>query len=313
MVHDLFLRFRTLSPLFQTIEYRKEGGESRGILRTLKVYAGDEAPVEVPVLSGNSFGGRIRRELAYYLFEELGIDPVSFYGKGTRGQKITYHTLTSGGVLIANDVKLSFEDVEKVKRLLPMFGLLGGVVGGQFITGRCALGHAYPASRELRSLFPTLPDDWFEEFAVKDTYTDNGAWTTYRMPDMPSLIGLPDVVPADEEGKKNPFRNMPVTNGYVLPGYPFVTRFTLYDNATTMDWSMLGFAIERLRKRPFLGGKLKSGFGLVSWERVPEDERLDPAHFIRYVQENRDVLHFLLTHKEPFYVAIREIQEVNES
>lgn len=155
MVHDLFLRFRTLSPLFQTIEYRKEGGESRGILRTLKVYAGDEAPVEVPVLSGNSFGGRIRRELAYYLFEELGIDPVSFYGKGTRGQKITYHTLTSGGVLIANDVKLSFEDVEKVKRLLPMFGLLGGVVGGQFITGRCALGHAYPASRELRSLFPT--------------------------------------------------------------------------------------------------------------------------------------------------------------
>jgi hypothetical protein len=41
---------------------------------------------------------------------------------------------------------------------------------------------SFLASRELRSLFPTLPDDWFEEFAVKDTYTDNGSWTTYRMP-----------------------------------------------------------------------------------------------------------------------------------
>ncbi|SFU95028.1 hypothetical protein [Alicyclobacillus macrosporangiidus] len=307
MPSDLYLRFRTLTPLFQSIESRREEGESRGILRTLKVYTGEEAPVEAPVLSGNSFGGRIRRELAGYLFEELGIDPVSFYGHGTRGQKITYHTLTSGGVLITNEVRLSLDDVEKVKQLLPMFGLLGGVVGGQFITSRCALGHAYPASNELRVLFPTLPDDWFEDFALKDSFTNNGAWTTYRMPEMPSLIGLPEVVSDDQEGKKNPFRNMPVTHGYVLPGYPFVVRFTLHDNATPMDWSMMGLAIERLRNRPFFGGKSKSGFGLVSWERIPEDERLDPSMFTEYVRQNRDMLHFLLTHKEPFYVAMKEV------
>lgn len=288
-----------------------EGGE----LRTLRLFGGDGSPITVPTLSGNSLGGRIRRDLAYDLFSKLDINPIEAYSRGKGPQKVTFHTFTSGGALKA-DTNVKDAMIREIQSIFPMLSLLGGVYGGSFTKSKCSIGHAIPASTYLRTLFPSsLSNDLFSDIAPEDTYTKSKAFTTYRMPDHRTAIGLPEEE-VDEEKKsknkespdlkkKNEFRNMPVSFDYILPNIPFLIRIGMYDSTTPLEWSMLGFALQKLQAHPYLAAKAKGGFGLVEWH-MPDDKRLDPTLYHEYIEQNKAVLRDILLDPKGFIYSVQE-------
>lgn len=292
-----YARFRTLSPLLQV--------SHDGQLRTMYVHSTEGEPIAVPVLSGNSFGGRIRREIAVGLIDTLQI-PLSLYVEGNRHLRSTYHSMMSGGALEKKG-RIHPKDAMAVARALPIFDLLGGVYGDTFVSSSCVLYSAMPALKVLAPLYYDIDPNSLEDKAVEDIFTKGEAWAQWRMPD--TRVSLPDVESTDEtRQEKSPFRNMPVSCDYVLPGVSFLWRFGLHDSVSALGWSMFGYALARMAQTPLLGGRRKGGFGLVQWE-MPQDPRLDSAAFIQWLHENEVQLRGILISEKGFVKAILEGQQ----
>lgn len=308
---DLLFRFRTLTPVVQTSE---KDANDKAKLRTMRTFFDDsETPGEIPILSGNSFRGRMRRILAYATWQSLDIDIQEVYANGTGALKETFHILTSGGTLGSGEKPMDRSIVAAVQNLLPILTLFGGSYAGSMHHGKIAVMNAKPATLDLRSTFPRhVPEEWFENRASGSTFTrgretkgTGGDFTIYRHPDR-HIVELPEVEAKAEpkEGEKsaaNAYRNMPVSYDYILPGTTMIWQVVAGNDLTPLEWSMLGFAIQKVVAFPFLGGKLQAGNGHVEWLDVPEDPRLSAEPFQDYLSSRRDELRALLTHPKGLF------------
>lgn len=113
---------------------------------------GDE--IEIPVISGDSIRGRMRRLLATELLEHIGCDPHDLPLR-------VAHLLFVGGSLGKGENKEISPDQEaELRALIPEIALFGGTVLGSFFTGRLRAGSfvAETAQTPLVSLHPSLRD-----------------------------------------------------------------------------------------------------------------------------------------------------------
>ena len=310
---DLWFRLRTLSPIHQTSE---TDANDKPKLRTMKTFFDDSNEAgEIPILSGNSFRGRMRRSIAYHMWKRLGIDVKETYAKGTGALKETFHTMTSGGTLAPGVKRLDRDGVAAVAELLPIFTLLGGSYAGSPHDGKIAVMNAKPASMDLRSTFPSsLPQEWLEDRDSRTVYTNarqqrgtGGEFTTWRHPDV-AVVDLPGSA-GDGEKVASAYRSMPVSFDYILPGTTMVWQVVVGNDVTPLEWSMLGFAIQQVVAFPFLGGKLQAGCGQVEWLNHPSDDRLSSQLFEDYLGESQNELYALLTHPKGLFHAVESVKE----
>lgn len=313
---NFFFRFTALSPIMQTSETDHNGKPK---LRTLKTFlAGENHRAEVPIISGNSFRGRMRREIAYALFDALDIDVKAVYANGTGAEKETFHILTSGGTLKTNEKKELFDAdaVTKVQQLLPILTLFGGSYAGGMWNGKFASMNAKPATLDLENTFPEAVHHWLDDRSSQVTYTNTraalensgGEYTIYRLPDR-STVDLPD----DEENvnKKgdSAYRNMPISFDYIVPGTRMIWQIVTNSDLTPLEYSMLGFALRRIFESSFLGGKLQAGCGLVSWINGLDqlDERFSPELFLADMASRKEELVALLTDPKGLFAEAKAI------
>lgn len=124
-------------------------GESRGLstmLRREQVFDPDSGNlVPVPIISGNSFRGILRR-----IGEDQLRDVLDYDGKLSAAAA---HALRGGGTLAkVNGEPLSGSRLATLRRLVPQIGVFGAAGGGRIIEGCLQVGKVIPHLRETRHI-----------------------------------------------------------------------------------------------------------------------------------------------------------------
>jgi len=116
------------------------GGQTRGTVTTLRrevIVQPDGSGVEVPVVSGNTFRGRLRR-----IGEELLRETLRYEG---RVPAAVAHVLRGGGSLTKTGREpLSGSRLAVLRELVPQLAIFGGAGGGSIIDGALVVHKVIP-------------------------------------------------------------------------------------------------------------------------------------------------------------------------
>lgn len=238
-----------LSPIHQG------GDEKTGNTSTIKrlAYIVDGKKTMVPVISGNSIRGQLRRLVMADMLERIG--------HRSKNLKI-YNVLFSGGTLESTESDSGYLNLELRQRLretIPPLSLLGTAIGNQMFEGKIKVGIAVPICTEL--------SEYVAGFTPERT--------------------MYDLVDTDFSTRRDDLHGeraiqMKVDWEVVVPGTQFAHRFSLID-VTDLERSAFGHIMALWQDRPYLGGKSGVGYGKVKIEYpgIP-----DPTVYRQWIGEN---------------------------
>lgn len=151
------------------------GGQTRGtitLLRWEKLVGPDGALVEVPVVSGNSLRGRLRR-----IGEELLREALGYEGQITLPAA---HALRGGGSLAkTSNEPLSGARLQQVRTLLPQVAVFGAAAAGVIIDGILDVGKVWPHVTETNHITgAAAATSAFDLLQVEEYARQDGATTT---------------------------------------------------------------------------------------------------------------------------------------
>jgi hypothetical protein len=239
------------------------GDEKAGNTQTIKriAFMIDGRKTMIPVISGNSIRGVLRRLIMADMLERL---------EYTLENIKVYHILFSGGSLesVESDAGyLNLETRRKIRETLPPLSLLGTSMGNQMPAGKLEVDFALPICAELAGFLPAQHQTDRSIYEVQDH-----DFTTRR-----------DDLRADREQDERAVQ-MKVDFEILVPGTRFYHRFTLRD-ATDIERSALGQMLTLWQTRPHVGGKAAIGFGDIALEYVITP---DPGLYLEWLDQNRE-------------------------
>lgn len=208
----------------------------------------DGKPMEIPVVSGNSIRGILRRKVMRDMLTAVGYQPKS----ASKYTKL-HHILFSGGVLEAVDESESgYIDLalkKKLRDVLPPLSVFGAAMRNQMIESKLSVSFALPVCRELSGYLPEH---------VKSM--PQASMSIYSMLADDFITRKDDL--RDERAEDEQAVQMLVNFEVFAPGTVFYHRFALRD-ATPVEEAVLGRAIELWRMEPFIGARAAIGYGTV--------------------------------------------------
>ena len=122
-------------------------GAVTALFRREKVILPDRTVVWVPIISGNSFRGVLRRIGERLLRNQLGYSDLPLPAA---------HTLLGAGTLAKSQAEpLSGRRLAELRRMNPLLAVFGGCAGGRIINGCLQVGKVSPIIDDMRHLLPT--------------------------------------------------------------------------------------------------------------------------------------------------------------
>lgn len=222
------------------------GGETRGTITLLRRELiaqpnGDLQPV--PVISGNSLRGRLRR-----VGEELLRDTLGYEGHLTLSAA---HALRGGGALAKTSGEpLSGARLHNVRELLPHLGVFGAAAGGRIIDGALQVGKLIPYVAETNRITGAAATrSAFEATQIED-YTRQDDAGTHHFP----------AVPGDDSSG-------PQQMLYRIETFPAGTMFAAWirlDRATDLEHSYFSDVLHAFTSAGTVGGRAATGHGQIS-------------------------------------------------
>ncbi|MEM4592302.1 MAG: hypothetical protein QW196_02765 [Sulfolobales archaeon] len=263
-------RLKALTPVYHG------GNEKTGstlLLNRIRFIV-DGKPVDIPMISGNSVRGRLRRLLGRDFLEKAGFQ---LDLSKTKHQRL-YHTIFAGGVLTAPSEESESGEIDLtlknkiVSYILPL-RLFGASYSNQMIEGRVLVGHLLPICRELAD------------------YTGVESSVSFYQ-----LIGHVFQTRRDELRMEPPEEDQSVQ---MLVEYEVFSAGTEFYHEvvleSTGDWYLLDLstltrALNLWRMSPFIGGKSSIGFGklMVKYNLPPESSE---EHYNVFIEKYRDKIH----------------------
>lgn len=198
--------------------------------------------VEIPVVSGNSIRGVLRRKAGYRLLELLGLR------KETLAEGLQ-HAIFSGGMLKkgAEGGVIDTQFVSKIRFNLPIVSLFGSVIGQQMIQSKMDVGQLIPISCQTQGR-TGIPS----EISIYSLLDERPATRRDDMEDKTKGTQDPD------EQKQQ----MRYTHEVLVAGTEFYHYFTL-KNCNEMETGAFWSTLAEFSKYPKLGGLGCRGFGMV--------------------------------------------------
>jgi len=249
-------------------------GESRSIdslfnreamLITTKV--GITKRIEVPIISGNSLRGVLRRKAGYRLLELLGLK------KETLAEGLQ-HAFFSGGILKkgAGNGVLDTQFISKLRSNIPIISLFGSAIGQQLIQGKLDVGQLIPISCQTTGR--TGIDSDISIYSLLD---ERSATRRDDMEDKTKGTQDPD------EQKQQ----MRYTHEVLVAGTEFYHYFTL-KNCNDLEKGAFWSTLTEFSKYPKIGGLGCRGFGMV---RLGYTIDIDSAQkYEAWVVENKEAI-----------------------
>lgn len=131
-------------------DYTSVGSDNFALFRREKIIAPTGEIVQIPIVSGSSFRGVLRRIgealTALVLNYENADLPIP-----------AAHLLTNGGRLAKSARPLTDEEERQLKTLVPQIAVFGGAASGRIMSGLLAVGKVLPEFAELAHILPRPP------------------------------------------------------------------------------------------------------------------------------------------------------------
>lgn len=225
-------------------------------------------PMEIPMISGNSIRGILRRKIMQDMLTAVQYVPES----QTKYTKL-HHMLFSGGVLeTVNESEQGYIDLvmkHNIRNTLPPISVFGTAIRNQMIESKLAVSFAIPICRELRDYLPehilSMPET---NLSINSMLTED---FITRRDDL-----------RNNRDKDDQAIQMIVHYEVFVPGTIFYHKFVLRD-ANDIETAVLGRAIELWKSEPFLGARSAQGYGNV----VLKYPVIESDAWIKFMQSNK--------------------------
>jgi CRISPR/Cas system CSM-associated protein Csm3 (group 7 of RAMP superfamily) len=240
--------------------------------RESKIYDGEV--IQVPLLSGNALRHKMIREpgavnliKSLALTKKLTINQVNF--------------LLHGGKLTETSTTDNMKTIVDMRRLFPLYHLLGGSLRNQILEGSMISGRGVLICREnndvLRDMFPEFE---FSKLSSAENFISNYQYTRGSERKHSDLI-------ADKEVFEDKSNAMIFSGQSIIPGSLFVSEIILKEpsemllscvNYCLSNWQSLGGII---------GGQSSRGHGKLS-TTVYENQLPDTDIYLKHVESVKD-------------------------
>lgn len=265
------------------------GGETRGTITLLRrelVNAATGDLVHVPIVSGNTLRGRLRR-----LGEELLRDAVGYEGLL---HPAAAHALRGGGSLAKTGHEpLSGSRLQQLRELVPQIGVFGAAGGGTIINGALDVGKVVPHLSETSHItgVPTTRSAFTGTQLEAYTRQDDGDGHDFAGVITPAMTGAELLF--DDTGRPEPVLRGANQMLFHVETFPAGTAFSTWLRLRRPSPLEMAFFLEVLdvfRIDGRLGGRVAIGHGQVSVELdadCPTSDE-DLPNWRSVVDQNRD-------------------------
>lgn len=224
------------------------GTDTTAMFRTEKIITADGELLDVPILSGSSFRGVLRRigeELtaAVLDYEDIAL-PVP-----------AAHLLTNGGRLGKSATPLTDEEERHLKALLPQIAVFGGAASGRLMSGLLTVGKVLPEVTELAHILPRPPRTTPLPDAV---YTFAEESFTHLDDHRPRADQSPRT---DRDENTSPLGRFDIET---LPAGTLLQTWVRITYATSHQVAFLHDVLSAFSRRGHLGGRRAAGHGNIT-------------------------------------------------
>lgn len=246
------------------------GGETRGTITLLRrelIAQSDGELQPVPVISGNSLRGRLRR-----IGEELLRDILGYEGQLTLAAA---HALRGGGALAKTSSEpLSGDRLRTVRELLPHLGVFGAAAGGRIIDGALQVGKLIPHVAETNRITGAAATrSAFEATQIED-YTRQDDADSRHFP----------VTPADNSSAHQML--------YRIETFPAGTTFDAWirlNRATDLEHAYFTDVLQAFTATGTVGGRAAMGHGHIALDLNPISTGIPtPVDWRSHLRDRRD-------------------------
>jgi len=234
-------------------------GESRATITLLRrelVVQPDGAVTDVPLVSGNSLRGRLRR-----IGEGLLRDALGYEGKLPLAAA---HALRGGGALAKTAGEpLSGARLTHLRELIPQIGVFGCAAGGRIIDGCLQVGKLLPVVAETAHLLGKDPEGLGRVF-------DATQLETYRRADDSLRAGFAGMLggePAEESDRAAQLMQFRVET---FPAGTVFDSWLRLERASPVEVGFFADVLAEFAQTGRLGGRLAAGHGLVRVDLKPD-------------------------------------------
>ena len=269
------------------------GGETRGTITLLRREAVMTVPgslLQIPIISGNSLRGRLRR-----VGEELLRDELCY--EGTLSSSAA-HALRGGGALAkVSGEPLSGNRLQRVRTFVPLIGVFGAAAGGCIIDGALSVGKVVPHLQETAHITGVASSVSAFQAVQLESYT--------RLDDGDSHAFF-DVLPAAalELGPDGTPGVRPETSSrqmiFQVETFPAGTEFSTWlqlRRPSDIEASFLADILGEYSRHATLGGRSAIGHGQVNITARTDSGHTDPLLWRKWVRKHRsetiDALNYL--------------------
>lgn len=232
------------------------GTNTSAPFRTEKVIGDDGAPQEVPIVSGSSFRGILRR-----IGEELTAAVLDY--EDVALPIPAAHLLTNGGRLGKSKSPFTDEDERHLKALLPLIAVFGGSASGRIMEGLLYVGKVVPEVAEAAPMLHRPP-----KVELPETISLLSDETFSHLSDHRPRAG--QAPHSDSDEKTSPLGRFSVET---LPAGTRLQTWVLINNATSIQVAFLRDVLTAFASRGHLGGRIASGHGVVTASFTPDVQR----------------------------------------
>jgi len=223
------------------------GTDSTAAFRTEKIITAGGELLQVPIVSGSSFRGVLRRigeELtaAVLEYEDVGL-PVP-----------AAHLLTNGGRLSKSASPFTDEDERHLKALIPQIAVFGGAASGRIMSGLLTVGKVLPEVAELTHILPRTP----RTTPLSAVYTFAEESFTHLSDHRTHSNQAPRT---DEDGTTSPLGRFDVET---LPAGTILQTWVRITHATLTQVAFLHDVLNTFGSRGHLGGRIAAGNGNIA-------------------------------------------------
>jgi hypothetical protein len=228
-------------------DYTAVGTDNFALFRREKIITPAGQVMQVPIVSGSSFRGILRR-----IGEALTAGVLDYEDSALPIPAA--HLLTNGGRLAKSAKPLTDEDERRLKTLLPQIAVFGGAASGRIMSGLLTVGKVLPEIAELAHLLPRPP----------------------RTPALPAVLGVAEESfshlsdhrasttqppSADRDENSSPLGRFGVET---LPAGTRLQTWVRLANATATQAAFLRDVLDSFAAYGHLGGRIAAGHGQVT-------------------------------------------------
>ncbi|QNJ90011.1 hypothetical protein HZU40_00715 (plasmid) [Mycolicibacterium fluoranthenivorans] len=227
-------------------DYSAVGTDNFALFRREKIITPTGEVMQVPIVSGSSFRGILRR-----IGESLTAGVLDY--EDTALPIPAAHLLTNGGRLAKSARPLTDEEERRLKTLLPQIAVFGGAASGRIMSGLLTVGKVLPEIAELAHLLPRPPQSTALPAVLGVAEESFSHLSDHRI----TTAGAPR---ADLDENSSPLGRFGVET---LPAGTRLQTWVRLANATAMQAAFLRDVLADFAGHGHLGGRIAAGHGQV--------------------------------------------------